>query len=73
MRVSKEALTLSVVVRRVRTGATPFGWELLRAGAPAPVKVSTERFYSMEAAYQVGQTHLVDLIKKRPRPSAPMV
>jgi hypothetical protein len=69
MRVSQEALALSVVVRRVRMGPTPFGWEVHRADAPRPVQVSTERFRSMEAAYQAGQTRLADLIAKRPRSS----
>jgi hypothetical protein len=69
MRVSKEALALSVVVRRVRVGAIPFSWEVHRAGAPHPVQVSTEGFRSMEAAYQAGQACLADLITKRTRPS----
>jgi hypothetical protein len=69
MRVSKEALALSVVVRRVHVGATPFGWEMHRAGVPRPVQVSVERFRSMEAAYQAGQACLTDFIAKRPRSS----
>jgi hypothetical protein len=66
MRISKEALALSVVVRRVHIGATPFGWEVHRTGASRPVQVSAERFRSMEAAYQAGQACLTDLIVKRP-------
>jgi len=69
MRVSKEALALSVVVRRVHVGATPFGWEVHRAGVPRLVQVSVARFRSMEAAYQAGQACLTDLIAKRPRSS----
>jgi len=69
MRVSKEALALSVVVRRVHGGATPFGWEVHHAGAPRPLQVSVEWFRSMEAAYQAGQACLTDLIAKRPRSS----
>jgi hypothetical protein len=72
MRVSKEALALSVVVRRVHIGATPFGWEVHRAGASRPVQVSAERFRNMEAAYQAGQAHLADLIAKRPPASMEM-
>jgi len=68
MRVSKEALALSVVVRRVRVGTAPFAWEVHRAGVPAPVKVSAERYRSMEAAYQAGQASLSSLISKRSRP-----
>jgi hypothetical protein len=69
MRISQEALALSVLVRRVRTGATPFGWEVHRADATRPVQVSAERFPSMEAAYHAGQARLTDLIAKRPRSS----
>ena len=61
MRVSKEALALSVVVRRVHVGATPFGWEVHRAGVPRPVQVSIARFRSMKAAYQAGQACLTQL------------
>jgi hypothetical protein len=72
MRVSKEALALSVVVRRVRVGTTPFAWEVHRSGATAPVRVSDERFGSMEAAYQAGQACLTDLVLKRSRPTEAM-
>jgi len=34
MRVSKEALALSIVVRRVRIGANPFSWEVHRPAQP---------------------------------------
>jgi hypothetical protein len=70
MRISKEALALSVVVCRVWTGATPFGWEVHRADAPRPVQISAERFRSMEAAYHAGQACLAKLLTKRPPPSA---
>ena len=69
MRTSKEALALSVVIRRVHVGAAPFNWEVHRAGAPAPVQVSAERFRSMEAAYHAGQACLADMISRRPRPA----
>jgi hypothetical protein len=51
MRISKEALALSIVVRRLHVGANPFGWEVHRVGTPRPVQVSAKRFRSMEAAY----------------------
>ena len=73
MRVSQEALALSVVVRRVGVGSAPFNWEVHRAGAPAPVQVSAERFRSMEAAYQAGQARLTGLISKRPQRSEVLV
>lgn len=69
MRVSKEALALSIVVRRVRVGANPFSWEVHRAGTTAPVQVSTEGFRSMEAAYQAGKACLAAFITKRLPPS----
>jgi len=66
MRLSKEALSISVVVRRVAIGAAPFAWEVHRAGNAAPIDVSTDRFRSMEAAYAAGQVRLAALIPKRP-------
>jgi hypothetical protein len=51
MRVTKEALAVSVVVRRVRIGAAPFGWEVHHAAAVKPLHVASETFASMEAAY----------------------
>ena len=72
MRISKEALALSVVVRRIHVGAAPFAWEVHRTSASAPVQVSAERFRSMEAAYQAGQARLADLIAKRSRPAEAM-
>ncbi|MFL5254549.1 MAG: hypothetical protein ACJ8AI_16950 [Rhodopila sp.] len=71
MRISKEALALSVVIRRVHVGAAPFNWEVHRAGAPAPVQVSAERFRSMEAAYQAGQACLTTMTSKQPRAAEP--
>jgi hypothetical protein len=65
MRVSKEALAISVVVRRVRTGAAPFGWEVHHAAALKPIHVSSETFRSMEAAYRAGQARLAEFIPQR--------
>jgi hypothetical protein len=63
MRVSKEALAVSVVVRRVKTGAAPFGWEVHHAAAPRPIHVSPETFRSMEAAYRAGQARLEEFVR----------
>lgn len=68
MRVTKEALSVSVFVRRVRAGATPFGWEVHRAELAEPVYVSPDRFKSMEAAYKAGQARLAEFIPKRSMP-----
>ena len=64
MRLTKEALSTSVVVRRVAIGAAPFAWEVHRAGTAGPIDVSTDRFRSMEAAYAAGQVRLATLIPK---------
>jgi hypothetical protein len=68
MRLSKEALGTSVVVRRVWTGATPFRWEVCRGDAGAPVYVSSDRFRSMHDAYLAGQARLPEFLPKRSMP-----
>jgi hypothetical protein len=68
MRITREALATSVVVRRVRTGAAPFGWEVYRAEMATPIYVSPDRFRSMHEAYQAGQARLPDFISKRSMP-----
>ena len=65
MRVTKEVLAVSVVVRRVRSGAAPFGWEVHHAAAAKPIHVSPETFRSMEAAYRAGQARLAEFIPQR--------
>lgn len=65
MRITSEALSVSVVVRRVTVGSAPFGWEIHRAGATGPIHISADRFRSMEAAYKAGQARLEDFIPKR--------
>jgi hypothetical protein len=65
MRITSEALSVSVVVRRVTVGSAPFGWEIHCAGATGPIHVSADRFRSMEAAYRAGQARLGDFIPKR--------
>jgi len=62
MRVTREALAVSLVVRRVRIGAAPFGWEVHHAAAAKPLHVSPETFRSMEAAYRAGQARLAEFV-----------
>lgn len=68
MRTSKEALSICIVVRRVRTGASPFAWEVYRMDTAGPIYLSSDRFSSMEAAYTAGQARLADFIPKRSMP-----
>jgi hypothetical protein len=65
MRISKEALAINVVVRRVAIGATPFRWEVHRDPG-AVIHVSTERYRSMDAAYRAGRARLGEFISSRP-------
>lgn len=65
MRLSKEALSIKVVVRRARRGATPFVWEINRDSMPEPVYVSPEAFVSMEDAFRAGQARLADFTPTR--------
>jgi hypothetical protein len=68
MRTSKELLSLSIVVRRVRVGSAPFGWEVHRVDTAGPIHVAPDRFRSMEAAYRAGQARLAEFIPKRSMP-----
>ncbi len=68
MRVSREALLVSIVVRRVGVGAAPFGWAVQRTDTEALIHASSDRFASMEAAYKAGQSRLADFIPRRSRP-----
>jgi hypothetical protein len=63
--ITKESLSVSVVVRRVARGAAPFGWEVHRIDLDQLVHASPERFGSMDAAYTAGAAQLVDFIPKR--------
>ena len=56
-----EALFMRVVVRRTGVGAAPFTWEV-HGDAATPVYVSDDRYKSMEAAYQAGQTRLAEFM-----------
>jgi hypothetical protein len=62
MRLSKEALSIRVVVRRAKRGSTPFIWEINRDSMIEPVFVSPETFVSMEAAYKAGQARLAEFV-----------
>ena len=55
MRLLKDELNLKVVVRRVATGAAPYGWELHSGDVITPIHLSRARFRSMEAAFKAGQ------------------
>ena len=68
VRISKEALSISVVVRRAGTGTTPFRWEVHRADTLEAVYLSPERFVSMEAAYTAGKARLAEFIPTRSMP-----
>jgi hypothetical protein len=68
MRTTKEALSVSVVVRRVGVGAAPFSWAVQRADTETVIHVSLERFRSMDAAYRAGQARLAEFIPKRSVP-----
>jgi hypothetical protein len=62
MRVTKEELSIRVVVRRVRRGPTPFVWEINGENAAAPIYVSPEGFGTMEDAYVAGKARLAEFI-----------
>lgn len=62
MRFTKEALSTKVVVRRAKTGATPFVWEINRDSMHKPIYVSSETFGSMEAAYSAGEARLAEFV-----------
>ena len=62
MRLSKEALSIRVVVRRAKRGAAPFVWEINRDNMAEPVFVSPETFDSMESAYRAGQARLSEFV-----------
>ena len=69
MVVTKEALSTSVVVRRVGRGAAPFGWEIYRNDIDIQlIHASPDRFGSMDAAYTAGAAQLEEFIPKRSAP-----
>jgi hypothetical protein len=68
MAVTKEALSTSVVVRRVGIGATPFGWEIHRTDIERVIHASPARFAPMDAAYAAGAAELAEFTPKRSAP-----
>lgn len=54
-----------IVVRRVSTGNTPFGWEVYRGDTVVPLQVSSDRFSSMEEAYMAGRSRLPSLMPQK--------
>jgi hypothetical protein len=67
MAVTIEALSTSVVVRRVGRGTAPFGWEI-RTDMDRVIHASPARFGSMDAAYTAGAAQLAGFIPKRSAP-----
>ena len=59
MRTAPNTFYYSLVVRRISTGSTPFRWEVHRTDGIELAQVSSERFRSMQAAYEAGQAWLV--------------
>ncbi len=71
-RLSRDAISTTVVVRRVWRGATPFRWEIFKAEMAEPVHVSATGFSSMEAAYTAGRAMMTQmLLAQRSAPRAP--
>lgn len=68
MRLSVEALAISIVVRRAWMGSAPYGWEVHWTGAAAPIYVCSDHFRSMHEAHQAGHARLGQFIPKRSRP-----
>jgi hypothetical protein len=60
--MSIDFLDTKIIVRRVGVGAAPFTWEVVDANHGFPLHVSSERFRSMEAAYNAGQDRLVEFL-----------
>jgi hypothetical protein len=67
MRISKEALAVTVVVRRVGVGAACFGWEV-HHDTLGVLHVAPDRFSSMEAAYKAGTARVAEFVPKRSLP-----
>ena len=65
MNIDMEVGYLTVVVRRINTGAAPFVWEVRRDSEAVSLHVSAERYDNMEAAYSAGRTRLPDFISKQ--------
>jgi hypothetical protein len=71
MRITREELSIKVVVRRLRTGSAPFIWEITRDHAAEPLCASADGFRSMEEAYRAGRARLREFVPPR-RPAREM-
>jgi hypothetical protein len=65
--MSTEALFMHVFVRRTGVGSAPFTWEVHGDGI-TPIHVSSERYRSMDAAYQAGKARLEEFIRSKELP-----
>lgn len=65
MRLSPDALSTKVVVRRAGRGTARFVWEITHDNNDEPLYISPEAFASMEAAYQAGQARLIEFMPSR--------
>jgi hypothetical protein len=65
MRISREELSIRVVVRRLRRGNAPFVWEINTEHTAEPLYVSPDGFRSMEEAYRAGQARLPEFVPSR--------
>ena len=69
MRISREELSIRVVVRRLRRGSAPFIWQINRDNVAEPLCVSPDGFRSMEDAYRAGRARLREFVpERRPMP-----
>jgi hypothetical protein len=68
MRLTKEELSIRVVVRRVGRGPTPFVWSINKGNMAEPIYISPNGFGSMEAAFRAGQARLSEFIPTKARP-----
>jgi hypothetical protein len=64
--ITTRQLNTSIIVRRVATGARPFGWEVQGLEDCVPRSVSFNRFDNMEAAYSAGQAWLRQSLSAKP-------
>jgi hypothetical protein len=69
MNIDMEVGYLTVVVRRINTGAKPFVWEVRQDGEAVSLHVSAKRYDNMEAAYSAGRAKLPDFISN-PTPAS---
>jgi hypothetical protein len=69
MRLTKEELSIRLVVRRAGRGTAPFVWAISKGNIAEPIYTSPDTFGTMEDAYRAGQARLSEFIPTRgPRP-----